>query len=155
PDGNLEFLGRLDQQVKIRGFRIELEEVEAVLRQHPGVREVAVTIQNEPINRRANGSGVELLAEALAGRADAETIMQEIENDSMPPSEAKNANGEHTRAERLASAEAEAVRPKTDRWVQRRPGFEVNVDFKQPGFIRPPRESQRQWLVNRALAELS
>lgn len=42
PDGNIEFLGRLDQQVKVRGFRVELGEIEAVLAQHPGVREVVV-----------------------------------------------------------------------------------------------------------------
>jgi amino acid adenylation domain-containing protein len=42
PDGNIEFLGRIDQQVKIRGFRIELEEIEAVLKQYTGVREVVV-----------------------------------------------------------------------------------------------------------------
>jgi len=41
-DGAIEFLGRIDHQVKIRGFRIELEEVEAVLREHPQVREVVV-----------------------------------------------------------------------------------------------------------------
>ena len=42
PDGNLEFIGRTDSQVKIRGFRIELKEVEAVLREMPGVKDVTV-----------------------------------------------------------------------------------------------------------------
>jgi amino acid adenylation domain-containing protein len=42
PDGNLEFLGRIDAQVKIRGFRLEPGEIEATLNQHPGVRESVV-----------------------------------------------------------------------------------------------------------------
>ncbi|MEH2319621.1 non-ribosomal peptide synthetase [Nostoc sp.] len=42
PDGNIEFLGRIDNQVKIRGFRIELLEIEAVLSQHLAVRETVV-----------------------------------------------------------------------------------------------------------------
>ncbi len=46
PDGNIEFLGRVDQQVKIRGFRIELGEIEAVLRQHEAVREALVTVRS-------------------------------------------------------------------------------------------------------------
>lgn len=43
PDGNIEFLGRIDHQVKIRGFRIETGEIEARLMQHPGISEVHVT----------------------------------------------------------------------------------------------------------------
>jgi amino acid adenylation domain-containing protein len=42
PDGNIEYLGRIDHQVKIRGFRIELEEVESVISQHPQVSQVTV-----------------------------------------------------------------------------------------------------------------
>ncbi|BAY23196.1 non-ribosomal peptide synthase [Calothrix sp. NIES-2100] len=44
-DGNIEYLGRIDNQVKLRGFRIELGEIEALLSQHSGV------IQNTIINR--------------------------------------------------------------------------------------------------------
>ena len=46
PDGNIEFLGRIDHQVKIRGFRIELGEIEAVLAQHPAIR-VSVVMARE------------------------------------------------------------------------------------------------------------
>jgi amino acid adenylation domain-containing protein len=42
PEGDIEFLGRIDHQVKIRGYRIELGEIEATLQQHPAVREVVV-----------------------------------------------------------------------------------------------------------------
>ncbi len=47
PDGNIEFLGRLDQQVKVRGFRIELGEIEAVLGQHPAVKECVVDVRQD------------------------------------------------------------------------------------------------------------
>jgi amino acid adenylation domain-containing protein len=46
-DGNLEFLGRIDNQVKIRGFRIELGEVESVLSQYTKVRESAVIVRED------------------------------------------------------------------------------------------------------------
>lgn len=43
PNGDLEFIGRIDQQVKIRGFRIEPAEIEYILGQHPGVADCVVT----------------------------------------------------------------------------------------------------------------
>ncbi|HLI77821.1 MAG TPA: amino acid adenylation domain-containing protein, partial [Acidobacteriaceae bacterium] len=46
-DGNVEFLGRLDQQVKLRGFRVELGEIEAVLRRHDAVEDAAVLVREE------------------------------------------------------------------------------------------------------------
>lgn len=52
PDGNLVFLGRLDRQVKIRGFRVELDEVEAVLSQHPAVRQCAVIVRGRDERQR-------------------------------------------------------------------------------------------------------
>ena len=47
PDGNLEFLGRVDSQVKIRGYRIELGEIEAVVSAHPAVKSTVVLIREE------------------------------------------------------------------------------------------------------------
>ncbi len=45
PDGNIEFVGRIDSQVKIRGFRIELGEIESILLEHKNVRETVVLVK--------------------------------------------------------------------------------------------------------------
>jgi len=50
PDGNIEFMGRIDHQVKIRGFRIELGEVEESLKQHPIIDDAIVTVREMNID---------------------------------------------------------------------------------------------------------
>ncbi|MFN8517204.1 MAG: amino acid adenylation domain-containing protein [Chloroflexia bacterium] len=69
PDGNIEFLGRIDQQVKIRGYRVELGEIEARLAQHTMVRDSAVVAH-------AIGSvgGKRLVAYATVREGDAPSV---------------------------------------------------------------------------------
>jgi amino acid adenylation domain-containing protein len=47
PDGNIEYLGRIDNQVKIRGFRIELGEIETVLAQHLAIQQAVVLARED------------------------------------------------------------------------------------------------------------
>ena len=47
PSGDIQFVGRRDGQVKIRGFRIELKEVEAVIREFPGIKDATVQAFDE------------------------------------------------------------------------------------------------------------
>jgi amino acid adenylation domain-containing protein len=55
PDGNIEFLGRVDHQVKVRGFRIELGEIEARLREHAAIREAVVIARQDALPLTPNG----------------------------------------------------------------------------------------------------
>jgi amino acid adenylation domain-containing protein len=86
PDGNIEFLGRIDNQVKLRGFRIELGEIEAVLSQHPGVREVVVLArEDEPNNKQLVAYVVAHPEEAIALN-ELQRLLKEKLPDYMVPS---------------------------------------------------------------------
>ena len=71
PDGNIDFLGRIDQQVKIRGFRIELGEIEAALRSHSSVREAVVMA-------REQGADDKILAAYLVAQSGASIRLDDI-----------------------------------------------------------------------------
>ena len=80
-DGKIEYLGRRDGQVKIRGFRIELKEVEAVIREFPGIRDVTVQAFDEP-----GAGGGKFLAAYIV--SDKEIDIQELDAfiaDKKPP----------------------------------------------------------------------
>jgi len=70
PDGNLEYIGRIDHQVKLRGFRIELGEIESVLLQVPSIKESAVVI------RETDSDNKQLVAYVVTDKSDD----QEVEN---------------------------------------------------------------------------
>ena len=62
PSGEIQFVGRRDGQVKIRGFRIELKEVEAVIREFPGIKDATVQAFDEE-----GGSGGKFIAAYIVG----------------------------------------------------------------------------------------
>jgi len=75
PDGDIEFLGRIDRQVKIRGFRIELGEIEAHLSQYPAVREAVVLArEGEPGDPLPLGTDKRLVGYVVAKAGQKPTV---------------------------------------------------------------------------------
>ena len=81
PSGDIQFVGRRDGQVKIRGFRIELKEVEAVIREFPGIKDATVQAFEEE-----GGNGGKFIAAYIV--SDQEVDIEALNNfilDQKPP----------------------------------------------------------------------
>lgn len=76
-DGNVEFIGRVDHQLKIRGFRIETGEVEAVLRQHPSVRDTIVLAGSAGTGDRQLLAYVTLAGQSQSISAELRSFLQQ------------------------------------------------------------------------------
>lgn len=145
PDGNIEFMGRVDNQVKIRGYRIEPQEIEAVLKQHPSIQQVVVLLQEEPLGVVGNEPN---------------------------PGAAKSNNRLENTAEFIALLDGEGINPEIIKlyldeientsWqdgvkekvqVVRNDRFEIMLRIYDDKFIRPPHDHQQNWHIQRALEE--
>jgi aryl carrier-like protein len=85
PDGNIEFLGRLDRQVKIRGFRIELGEIETTLLQHKAIREAVVIAAGEKAEEKRLVAYLTLRSGELLGQGELRSHLKQRLPDYMTP----------------------------------------------------------------------
>ena len=86
PDGNIEFLGRIDHQVKVRGFRIELGEIEAVLGEHSKVFQSVVLAREEAFGDKRLVAYVVTSDRAAATASELRAYLREKLPEYMVPS---------------------------------------------------------------------
>ncbi len=86
PDGEIAFLGRIDEQIKIRGYRIEPGEITAVLEQHPAIQSSFVTAWSENSGESRLTAYIVPLANAALSTDDLRKFLGEHLPDYMVPS---------------------------------------------------------------------
>jgi len=84
PNGNIEYLGRIDHQVKIRGFRIELQEVEAVISHHPAVQEALVIAREDELGNKRLVSYIVFAGESISVSKLRQFVQEKLPNYMVP-----------------------------------------------------------------------
>jgi amino acid adenylation domain-containing protein len=132
PDGRIEFLGRRDGQVKIRGFRVETGEIEAVLRQHDGVRDAVVVARREDGTVRSLGAVIIPAGPVVPAAADLRGFLAARLPDYMIPGDILtvpefplNTSGKIDRHALLSLWDARPVEAPPDRVLPRTPVEEL------------------------------
>ncbi len=85
-DGNIEFLGRIDNQVKIHGFRVELGEIEAALAKHPAIRATVVLAREDEPDHKCLVAYIVSNWEQTPTMSDLRRFLRERLPDHMVPS---------------------------------------------------------------------
>ncbi|MCP4154465.1 MAG: AMP-binding protein, partial [bacterium] len=116
PDGNIEFLGRIDNQVKIRGLRVELGEIENRILSHPGIKETVV------ISRESKGGDNFLCAYYVDTYVDnyVDTYVDNYVDESSRP-----ADGTHRSKTSAAPSEQETETSLKNFLSQTLPGYMI------------------------------
>ncbi|MEO8257698.1 MAG: amino acid adenylation domain-containing protein [Acidobacteriota bacterium] len=143
-DGLLDFLGRNDDQIKLRGFRIEPGEIESVLEQHPGILRAVVVAVPADSRSGTEAIGVEVLAD----------LIREVPHNELDAALTAVESLSAAAVDMALGVGAEAASSRPERTVSR-DRFRVELHTAASGFIAPPRETQRNWLLGRAMAEFA
>jgi acyl carrier protein len=120
PDGNVDFLGRIDDQVKVRGYRIELGEIRAVLEAHPSVGGAVLTVHNERIVAYHTGAADDLAEHCARSLPEYMVPSQFVVLDAIP----LNANG---KVDRKALPDPDAAAREDDEFVAPRNAVEERI----------------------------
>ncbi|AOM39409.1 non-ribosomal peptide synthetase [Xenorhabdus hominickii] len=85
-DGNIDYLGRIDQQIKIRGYRVELGEIESALRRHPAISDAVAMVRQDYLNASAIVAYVLIQPETTLDSAQIELHLGDALPEFMRPS---------------------------------------------------------------------
>jgi amino acid adenylation domain-containing protein len=163
PDGKIEFLGRQDQQIKIRGYRIELAEIEYILKKYPNISDAVVIVRG---SRYETGSqpGPDtrknvIPAQLLDNPREYMKILEPVDPVKIDRileqivTAADNTNIQPIDRDKVETAISKNTADRGKVMIARLNDFEIRLNITNDRFIRPPKQQQRDWILQRALEE--